>query len=307
MGQSLIPTPLHKGEGPDGAASSVLPRGEGGRRSWPDAGGAAALDALDWSGIERDLDAYGSAVAPKLISAETCRELAALYPDDGRFRSRVVMAKHGFGRGEYKYFAEPLPEPIVALRRGFYAKLAPIADRWNEAMGIAVRYPAEHEAFRARCHAAGQTRPTPLLLRYGPGDYNCLHQDVYGEHLFPLQLAILLSEPGRDFAGGEFVLTEQRPRMQSRAEVVSLRPGRRGDLRRARAACSGDAGALSRQPAPRGEPHQERRALHPWHHLPRRGVTFSPLRSKEREAPRAAAAYPKAVNIDSGEPPCLSA
>ena len=201
------------------------PRGEGGRRSWPDAGGAAALDALDWSGIERDLDAYGSAVAPKLISAETCRELAALYPDDGRFRSRVVMAKHGFGRGEYKYFAEPLPEPIVALRRGFYAKLAPIADRWNEAMGIAVRYPAEHEAFRARCHAAGQTRPTPLLLRYGPGDYNCLHQDVYGEHLFPLQLAILLSEPGRDFAGGEFVLTEQRPRMQSRAEVVSLAQG----------------------------------------------------------------------------------
>ena len=186
---------------------------------------AIPLDALDWPGIERDLDAYGAAVAPKLISRETCRELSALYPDDACFRSRVVMAKHGFGRGEYKYFADPLPEPIAALRRGFYAKLAPIADRWNEAMGISVRYPSGHEAFRARCHAAGQTRPTPLLLRYGPGDYNCLHQDVYGEHLFPLQLAILLSEPGRDFSGGEFVLTEQRPRMQSRAEVVSLAQG----------------------------------------------------------------------------------
>jgi len=186
---------------------------------------AIPLDALNWPAIESDLDAYGCAVAPKLISRETCRELAALYGDDARFRSRIVMARHGFGRGEYKYFADPLPEPIVALRRVFYRRLAPIADRWNATMGVAVRYPAEHEAFRARCHEAGQTRPTPLLLRYGPGDYNCLHQDVYGEHLFPLQVAILLSEPGRDFAGGEFVLTEQRPRMQSRAEVVSLGQG----------------------------------------------------------------------------------
>jgi hypothetical protein len=136
-----------------------------------------------------------------------------------------VMGSHGFGKGEYKYFAYPLPEPIVALRRGFYSRLAAVADRWNEAMGVSVRYPAEHESFLARCHQAGQKRPTPLLLRYGPGDYNCLHQDVYGEHLFPLQLAILLSEPGHDFTGGEFVLTEQRPRMQSRAEVAPLTQG----------------------------------------------------------------------------------
>ncbi len=199
-------------------------------RRWPegpDEGAPieATIGALDWPTIERDLDAFGCAVAPKLISPEICRALAALYPDDSRFRSRIVMAKHGFGRGEYKYFAYPLPELIVALRRGFYSRLAPIADRWNEAMGVSVCYPAEHDAFLARCCEAGQTRPTPLLLRYGPGDYNCLHQDVYGEHLFPLQVAILLSEPQRNFDGGEFVLTEQRPRMQSRAEVVPLRQG----------------------------------------------------------------------------------
>jgi hypothetical protein len=187
--------------------------------------GLPTINALDWPAIERDLDAYGCAVAPKLLSPQTCREIAALYPDHARFRSRVVMAAHGFGRGEYKYFAYPLPEPIVALRRDFYPRLAPIADRWNEAMGVSVRYPADHEAFLTRCHDAGQTRPTPLLLRYGPGDYNCLHQDVYGEHLFPLQAAILLSEPGHDFTGGEFVLTEQRPRMQSRAEVAPLTQG----------------------------------------------------------------------------------
>jgi hypothetical protein len=183
------------------------------------------IDALDWTALEGELGSFGCAVAPKLLSAGACRGLAAMYTDDDRFRSRIVMARHGYGRGEYKYFADPLPDLIVALRRDLYPRLAPIADRWNAAMGLPVRYPAEHDAFRERCHRAGQTRPTPLLLRYGPGDYNCLHQDVYGEHLFPLQVAILLSEPGRDFAGGEFVLTEQRPRMQSRAEVVNLTQG----------------------------------------------------------------------------------
>jgi uncharacterized protein len=228
------PQPLSPGErGETGAPRTPSPSG----RRWPDRAsgrtpvlpdglwapdeGLATIGALDWPAIERDLDAYGCAIAPKLASRETCRELAALYPDDAHFRSRVVMGSHGFGKGEYKYFANPLPNQIVALRRGFYPRLAPIADRWNEAMGVSVRYPAEHDAFLA----AGQKRPTPLLLRYGPGDYNCLHQDVYGEHLFPLQLAILLSEPGHDFTGGEFVLTEQRPRMQSRAEVAPLTQG----------------------------------------------------------------------------------
>jgi uncharacterized protein len=196
-------------------------------REAPDEGARpdTVIDSLDWAAIEADLDTIGCAVAPKLLQPEVCRSVAAAYGDESRFRSTVVMARHGFGRGEYKYFADPLPEVIAALRRGLYRPLAPIADRWNEMMGVDVRYPAEHEAFRERCHAAGQMRPTPLLLRYGPGDYNCLHQDVYGSLVFPLQVAILLSEPGRDFSGGEFVLTEQRPRMQSRAEVVSLGQG----------------------------------------------------------------------------------
>jgi len=180
---------------------------------------------LPWPRLAGELDANGTALLPGLLSAEQCAALAASYARAALFRSRIVMAQHGFGRGEYQYFAYPLPELIVALRRGFYRRLAPIADRWNEAIGVSVRYPAEHEAFLTRCHQAGQKRPTPLLLRYGPGDYNCLHQDVYGEHLFPLQVAILLSDPGRDFTGGEFVLTEQRPRMQSRAEVAPLTEG----------------------------------------------------------------------------------
>ena len=160
-----------------------------------------------------------------LLPPEQCRALAALYPDDAHFRSRVTMGRHGFGRGEYKYFSYPLPELIAELRPSLYAEFHGIANRWNETMGVDIRYPEDHDAFLDRCHAAGQSRPTPLLLQYGPDDYNCLHQDLYGEHVFPIQVAILLSEPGRDFTGGEFVLTEQRPRMQSRAEVVPLGQG----------------------------------------------------------------------------------
>jgi hypothetical protein len=185
----------------------------------------ARVAAIDWAQAGRDLDAQGAAVLKGLLSREECRALAALYPDDGCFRSRVVMGRHGFGRGEYKYFAYPLPDLIAELRPALYARLRDGANRWNEAMGIDIRYPESYDAFLKRCHAAGQTRPTPLLLQYGEGDYNCLHQDLYGEHVFPLQVAILLSEPGQDFTGGEFVLTEQRPRMQSRPEVVPLAQG----------------------------------------------------------------------------------
>ncbi|MBI3434925.1 MAG: 2OG-Fe(II) oxygenase [Proteobacteria bacterium] len=181
--------------------------------------------ALDWPGLEGELDAQGSAAIPGLLSPEECREIAGLYAQDAGFRSRVVMARHGFGRGEYRYFAYPLPALVSKLRATLYPRLVPLANRWNAAMGIKVRYPAKHADFIARCHAAGQSRPTPLLLQYDPGDYNCLHQDLYGEHVFPLQTVVLLSQPGRDFTGGEFVLTEQRPRMQSRAEVAPLAQG----------------------------------------------------------------------------------
>ncbi|KAB1070204.1 2OG-Fe(II) oxygenase [Methylobacterium planeticum] len=184
-----------------------------------------ALNGLDWAGIAADLDAFGCAAMGRLLAPEACAGLRALYREDAPFRSRIVMARHGFGQGEYKYFGYPLPDPIAQLRPRLYERLVPIANRWNAAMGLPVRYPARHAAFLARCHAAGQGRPTPLLLRYGPGDYNCLHQDLYGEHVFPLQVAILLSEPGRDFTGGAFVVTEQRPRRQSRAEVVPLARG----------------------------------------------------------------------------------
>ena len=186
---------------------------------------AARVAAIDWGQAASDLDAQGCAVLKGLLSVDECRALAALYPEEAHFRSRVVMGRHGFGRGEYKYFSYPLPTLIAELRPALYAQLYGLANRWNEAMGIDIRYPESHDAFLRRCHAAGQVRPTPLLLQYGAGDYNCLHQDLYGEHVFPLQVAILLSEPGRDFSGGEFVLTEQRPRMQSRAEVVPLLQG----------------------------------------------------------------------------------
>src|SRR6266568_1440869 len=186
---------------------------------------AARVDAIDCTQATSDLDAQGCAGLKGLLSPDECHALAALYPDDKHFRSKIVMGRHGFGRGEYKYFSYPLPDLIAELRPALYAQLRGVANSWNEAMGIDIRYPDSHEAFLKRCHGAGQTRPTPLLLQYGPGDYNCLHQDLYGEHVFPLQVAILLSEPGDDFSGGEFVLTEQRPRMQSRAEVVGLRQG----------------------------------------------------------------------------------
>ena len=186
---------------------------------------AERVERMDWERISADLDAQGWAVLPRLLNGEECTDAAALYDEERLFRSRIVMARHGFGQGEYKYFAYPLPPTVAALREAFYRPLAPIANRWHEAMGLPARFPARHLEFIERCHTAGQTRPTPLLLRYGPGDYNALHQDLYGEHLFPLQVAILLSEPGRDFEGGEFVLTEQRPRMQSRPEVVPLRQG----------------------------------------------------------------------------------
>lgn len=183
------------------------------------------VEASDWEGVSGSLDAQGSAMLERLLSPDECRALAGLYSDETRFRSRVVMARHGFGRGEYKYFSYPLPGMVAYLRSALYPRLAPIANRWNAAMRIDVRYPQRHADFLARCHEAGQVRPTPLLLQYGADDYNCLHQDLYGEHVFPLQVAILLSEPGTDFTGGEFMLTEQRPRMQSRPEVVPLRQG----------------------------------------------------------------------------------
>jgi hypothetical protein len=180
------------------------------------------LSAIDWQRVYDGLDARGCAMVERLLSGDQCRDLLALYVADERFRSTIVMARHGYGSGEYRYFSYPLPALIAELRTGLYEKLAPQANRWNERLGSDVRFPAVHAEFIERCHAAGQLRPTPLLLRYRTDDYNCLHQDLYGEHVFPLQVAILLSEPGRDFTGGEFVLTEQRPRMQSRAEVVPL-------------------------------------------------------------------------------------
>jgi hypothetical protein len=183
------------------------------------------MDAIDWPAVAADLDAQGWATLPRLLGGAECDAVAGLYGDGPAFRSHVVMARHGFGRGEYRYFAYPLPPLVEGLRTALYPRLAPIANRWHERMGMDVRFPADHAAFIERCRQAGQTRPTPLLLQYGKDDYNCLHQDLYGEHVFPLQVAVLLSEPGADFEGGEFVLTEQRPRMQSRAAVVPLRKG----------------------------------------------------------------------------------
>jgi uncharacterized protein len=182
-------------------------------------------ESLDWPTIKNHLNESGNALLKNILKAEDCETLASSYENNDLYRSRVVMARHGFGRGEYKYFRYPLPDILQQLRISLYERLAPIANLWNEQMGIEVRYPSRHADFIESCHQAGQVRPTPLLLQYGPGDYNCLHQDLYGEHVFPIQVAILLSEPGRDFEGGEFVLTEQRPRMQTRPEVVPLHQG----------------------------------------------------------------------------------
>jgi hypothetical protein len=186
---------------------------------------ADRVDGYDWQALAADLDGFGNAILPKLLSAEECRTVANLYGDESHFRSRVIMARHGFGKGEYCYFRYPLPKLIGDLRTALYSYLAVQANRWNERMGLLQRFPDDHQSYLACCHAAGQIRPTPLLLQYVAGDFNCLHQDLYGDLVFPIQVAILLSEQDDDFTGGEFVLTEQRPRMQSRAEVVPLRRG----------------------------------------------------------------------------------
>jgi hypothetical protein len=181
--------------------------------------------AYDWRAIAGELDSYGCAIMPELLRPEECRTIAALYADESRFRSHVHMARHGFGQGEYRYFDYPLPDLVGALRTALYPRLAAVANDWNERMGIEQRYPDDHASFLARCHAAGQQRPTPLLLQYVAGDFNRLHQDLYGEVAFPIQVVVLLSAPGKDFTGGEFALTEQRPRMQTRVDVVPLRQG----------------------------------------------------------------------------------
>jgi hypothetical protein len=196
-----------------------------GRHPSPAVDVAGRIAAIDWTRVAADLDAGGWASLGRVLSAEECDDLIRLFDDEAAFRKKVIMEQHGYGRGEYQYFAYPLPALIAALRPALYAPLAPVANRWNERMGIDVRYPQTHGDFVARCHAAGQTRPTPLILRYRADDFNCLHQDLYGEHVFPLQAVILLSRPGEDFIGGELVLTEQRPRMQSRAEVVPFGQG----------------------------------------------------------------------------------
>ncbi|MEP9350813.1 2OG-Fe(II) oxygenase [Xanthobacter sp. KR7-225] len=183
------------------------------------------VGAVDWTKVHADLDAQGWAIAPKLLVQAEADHIAGLYHQEQGFRSHIIMARHGFGRGAYKYFSYPLPPLIQALRTAAYARLAPIANQWHERMGKEMRFPQGHAAFLERCSQAGQARPTPLLLEYGPQDYNCLHRDLYGELVFPMQIAILLDQPGEDFEGGEFVMTEQRPRMQSRAMVLPLQKG----------------------------------------------------------------------------------
>jgi hypothetical protein len=183
------------------------------------------VEEYDWDAVASNLNSYGCAVLERLLTPDECRCLAALYPHDENFRSHVHMARHGFGKGEYKYFRYPLPAVLNALRPVLYSRVATVANEWNARMDVDTRYPQQHADYLKLCHKAGQVRPTPLLLQYAAGDFNCLHQDLYGELAFPLQFTILLSQPGQDFTGGEFVLTEQRPRMQSRVEVVPLQQG----------------------------------------------------------------------------------
>ncbi|MBA5688252.1 2OG-Fe(II) oxygenase [Duganella sp. LX47W] len=212
----------------DAGAAEQAARQAAARRAIGAAVGIAThVAGLDWQAIAEELDMNGYAVVPGMLTADECAAMAVQYDHGDLFRSRIVMAQHGFGSGEYQYFRYPLPSTVAALRQALYGPLAAIANRWHELLAMDARFPADHAEFLARCHAAGQQRPTPLLLRYRPGDYNCLHQDLYGEHVFPLQAAVLLSQPGVDFEGGEFVLTEQRPRQQSRVEVVPLA---RGDM-----------------------------------------------------------------------------
>ncbi len=217
-------------QGPEMAVAGPrrpIPQGRGTARQQHGSGTdiATRVEGSAWAAVARDLDDYGCVAIRSLLSATECVAIAAGYAEDALYRSRIEMRRHGFGQGEYKYFRYPLPGTVAALRTALYPHLVPVANRWNAAMGLDVRYPAAHADYLARCHDAGQCAPKPRWRRYGPCDYNCLHQDLYGEHVFPLQVAILLSEPGRDFTGGEFVMTEQRPRMQSRAEVVTLHQG----------------------------------------------------------------------------------
>jgi len=229
----------------------------------------ARLKKHDWDRTGSDLNSFGCAVMDKLLTRDECREIAALYPKEELFRSHIHMDRHGFGKGEYRYFKYPLPDLLGGLRTALYPHLAVVANSWNEHMNVERRYPERHAEFLRQCHAAGQARPTPLLLQYVPGDFNCLHQDLYGDLAFPLQVAILLSEPDRDFTGGEFVITEQRPRMQSRAEVVPLRQGDAVAFAVHNPPGARHQGQLSGQPSSRRQPSAFRPTAYRGYYFPR--------------------------------------